>query len=94
MDAERAFSRGRLTVSRLRRSLSDESVRANTILGSWARIADLVPKKELVDFLAGKKGTHTREKAAQADDGEDTGVGEVPSSTVEEVVDGNDDLYT
>ena len=31
-DAERSFSRGRLTVSRLRHSLADEPVRANTVL--------------------------------------------------------------
>ncbi|TFK79534.1 hypothetical protein K466DRAFT_474560, partial [Polyporus arcularius HHB13444] len=51
VDAERAFSHGRLTVSRLRRSLADESVCANTVLGSWARINDLIPEKEVIDFL-------------------------------------------
>ncbi|KAL1945891.1 hypothetical protein VTO73DRAFT_1893 [Trametes versicolor] len=60
-DAERAFSRGRLTVSRLRHSLADESVRANTVLGSWARIADLLPEADLVEVIrqhsAGKKRT-------------------------------------
>ncbi|OJT13582.1 hypothetical protein TRAPUB_9870 [Trametes pubescens] len=58
-DAERAFSRGRLTVSRLRHSLADESVRANTVLGSWARIADLLPEADLIEVVrqhsAGKK---------------------------------------
>ena len=63
-DAERAFSRGRLTVSRLRHSLSDASVRANTVLGSWARIDDLVPEKETIDFLGDKK----RARAARAGD--------------------------
>ncbi|RDX39816.1 hypothetical protein OH76DRAFT_1298907, partial [Lentinus brumalis] len=47
-DAERAFSRGRLTVSRLRHSLGDSSVRANTLLGSWARIPELVEEKKLL----------------------------------------------
>ncbi|OJT08548.1 hypothetical protein TRAPUB_554 [Trametes pubescens] len=60
-DAERAFSRSRLTVSRLRHSLADESVRANTVLGSWARIADLLPEADLVEVIrqhsAGKKRT-------------------------------------
>ncbi|EIW62759.1 uncharacterized protein TRAVEDRAFT_97139, partial [Trametes versicolor FP-101664 SS1] len=50
-DTERAFSRGRLTVSRLRHSLADESVRANTVLGSWARIADLLPEADLVEVI-------------------------------------------
>lgn len=35
-DIERAFSYGGLTVSKHRHSLSDESVRAATVLGSWA----------------------------------------------------------
>ena len=50
-DIERAFSRGRLTVSRLHYSLSDASVRASTLLGSWARIPDLVSEPELVALL-------------------------------------------
>lgn len=53
------FSCGRLTVSRLRHSLADESVRANTVVGSWARIADLLPEADLVEVIrqhsAGKK---------------------------------------
>ena len=32
----------------MRRSLSDKSVRANTILGSWATIPDLVHEAELI----------------------------------------------
>ncbi|OJT11245.1 hypothetical protein TRAPUB_12245 [Trametes pubescens] len=50
-DAERAFSRGHLTVSRLRHALNDSSVRAGTVLGSWANIPDLVPEAEVVDLL-------------------------------------------
>ena len=41
-DVERAFSSGRLTVSQLRHSLSDETIRAGTLLGSWARIPGIV----------------------------------------------------
>ena len=47
-DVERAFSCGRLTVSRLCRSLSDKSVHANTVLGSWASIPNLVHESELI----------------------------------------------
>lgn len=61
MDAERAFSRGRLTISHLRHSLADESVHTNTVLGSWARIADLLPEADLVEVIrqhsVGKKCT-------------------------------------
>ena len=51
MDAERAFSRGRLTVSHLRHSLSDQTVRASTVLGSWARYPELVPEADAVTLL-------------------------------------------
>ncbi|KAI1788246.1 hypothetical protein LXA43DRAFT_894916, partial [Ganoderma leucocontextum] len=37
-DAERAFSRGGLTISRLRHSLNDASVRASALLASWSTI--------------------------------------------------------
>ncbi|RPD53478.1 hypothetical protein L226DRAFT_443259, partial [Lentinus tigrinus ALCF2SS1-7] len=50
-DVERAFSRGRLTVSRLRHSLGDASVRASTLLGSWSRIPDLVAEREVIAHL-------------------------------------------
>ncbi|KAI0686990.1 hypothetical protein C8Q76DRAFT_635756, partial [Earliella scabrosa] len=50
-DAERGFSRGRLTVSRLRHSLSDASIRATTLVGSWARIDGLIPKKAIIQKL-------------------------------------------
>ena len=68
-DAERAFSRGRLTVSRLRHSLSDASVRANTVLGSWARIDGLVPEKETIAYLADKKAAR-RARAQGANEGQ------------------------
>ncbi|EIW52247.1 uncharacterized protein TRAVEDRAFT_136039, partial [Trametes versicolor FP-101664 SS1] len=53
-DSERSFSRGRLTVSRLRHSLSDESVRTGTVLGSWSDIPELVPEAEVVSLLTEK----------------------------------------
>ncbi|KAI0743693.1 hypothetical protein C8Q80DRAFT_1107444, partial [Daedaleopsis nitida] len=56
IDAERAFSRGRLTVSHLHHSLSDESIRVTTVFGSWARISELVPEKHVIALLGGKKG--------------------------------------
>lgn len=53
-DSERSFSRGRLTVSRLRHSLSDESVRTGTVLGSWSNYPELVPETEIINLLAEK----------------------------------------
>ena len=70
-DAERGFSRGRLTVSRLRHSLSDESVRANTVLGSWARIDRLVPEKETIEFLKKKSQGCTRGNDEEEEEDED-----------------------
>lgn len=50
-DVERAFSRGHLTVSQLRHSLGEDSVRAGTVVGSWARIPDLLDEDHLASFL-------------------------------------------
>ena len=69
VDAERAFSRGRLTVSRLRHSLSEQSVRASTVLGSWARIPGLVPEQEMIDMIADKKGKRARVSASEDGNG-------------------------
>ncbi|KAI1786258.1 hypothetical protein LXA43DRAFT_871987, partial [Ganoderma leucocontextum] len=50
-DAERAFSHGGLTVSRLRHSLGDASIRASALLGSWARVHGLVAEADAVELL-------------------------------------------
>ena len=47
-DIECAFSRGGLTVSKMRHSLSDKSVRAATVIGSWAGLPEMVPHVEIV----------------------------------------------
>jgi len=54
-DIERAFRKGRLTVSLLRHSLSDESTRAGTVLGSWAAIPGLVPNQEILNNIQNKQ---------------------------------------
>jgi hypothetical protein len=54
-DVERAFSKGRLNVSRLRHSLSDETTRAATVLGSWADVAGLVLEEDLVANIKNKR---------------------------------------
>ena len=54
MDVERGFSRGRLTVSRLRHSLSDQSTRSATVLGNWGKLLGLVPEDEIVENFKNK----------------------------------------
>lgn len=53
---ECGFSRRGLTVSKLRHSLSDKSVRASTILGSWLRsgIPEIVQEPELLEHFRNK----------------------------------------
>ena len=90
VDAERAFSRGRLTVSRLRHSLSDASVRANTVLGSWAGIPGLVDEKEMIALLADKKGKRRASGTTDADEAnavipdDSEGVSQSASSGIED----------
>jgi hypothetical protein len=50
-DIERAFSGGRLTVSRMCHSLSSEPTRAATILGSWMKLDGLLPQCDLTKLL-------------------------------------------
>jgi hypothetical protein len=52
-DVERAFSRGGLTVTKLRHNLTDESTRAATVLHSWAG-AGLIPENEIVTVFRNK----------------------------------------
>ena len=47
-DIERAFSRGRLTVSKMRHSLSNESTQAASILGAWCDLPGAVPRDEII----------------------------------------------
>ncbi|KAF5318888.1 hypothetical protein D9611_014723 [Ephemerocybe angulata] len=47
-DVERAFSRGGLTVSKLRHSLADKTTKASTVLGSWHEHGGLIPFDDLV----------------------------------------------
>ncbi|KAL1949782.1 hypothetical protein VTO73DRAFT_8663 [Trametes versicolor] len=76
-DAERAFSRGHLTVSRLRHSMNEESVWTSTVLGSWANIPDLIPEEDFVDFL--KTSSRRPRAVGAAADSEGAGAG--PSGT-------------
>ena len=66
VDVERAFSRGGLTVSKRRHGLSDESVRATTVLSSWAAVDGLGPKGAIVEVFADKARRMTK-KASSID---------------------------
>lgn len=63
-DAERAFSRGGLTVSRLCHSLNDASVHASALLASWSSIPDIVPETETIALLK----AHIRKNCGGRDD--------------------------
>jgi hypothetical protein len=53
-DVEYSFSQGRLNVSCLQHSLSDESTRAATVFGSWVGIEGLVVTEDLIDNIQRK----------------------------------------
>jgi len=53
-DVERGFSRGGLTVSKLRHALSEESTRATTILNAWAQIPGLIPHTDIIQAFKDK----------------------------------------
>lgn len=60
-DVERAFSRGGLTVSKLRHSLSDDSTKCTSVLGAWAEVPGLIPFDSLVE-LFDDKSSRTKKK--------------------------------
>ena len=53
-DVERGFSRGGLTVTKLRHALSDESTRASTVLHAWSEIPGLIPEAEIIEVFKDK----------------------------------------
>lgn len=56
VDVERAFSRGSLTVSKHRHSLSDRSTRAAIIMSSWTQIPGVVIESDVLEALQEKAG--------------------------------------
>ncbi len=54
VDVERAFSRGSLTVSKHRHSLSDQSTRAAIILSSWVQVPGVVVEMDVIEVLEEK----------------------------------------
>jgi hAT family C-terminal dimerisation region len=66
IDAERAFSRGALTVTHRRHALSDTSTRNSIVLGAWLKDTTLVPKNKLVEFFQ-KKSSRERVTTSSSD---------------------------
>ncbi|KAL6299791.1 hypothetical protein BKA93DRAFT_741768, partial [Sparassis latifolia] len=55
VDAERAFSGGRLTVNHLQHQTSSQSFKAQVAVGSWAGTPLLQDTKTCASFIGGKK---------------------------------------
>ena len=66
VDAERAFSRGALTVTHRCHALSDTSTRNSIVLGAWLKDTTLVPKNKLVEFFQ-KKSSRERVTTSSSD---------------------------
>jgi hypothetical protein len=53
-DIERGFSRGGLTVTKLRHNLSDESTHATTMIHSWSNVEGLIPDQDIIKLFQDK----------------------------------------
>jgi hypothetical protein len=69
-DVERAFSRGGLTVSKMRHSLSDESTRAASVLGSWCNLPEAILMSDIIEKFKekSKRGKKKEVETTDADD--------------------------
>ena len=76
-DVERAFSRGGLTVSKMRHSLSDESTWAATVLSSWCDFPSAIPREEIIATFRDKS------KRPKGRGKESVNAGEVPDVTMD-----------
>ena len=65
VDAERAFSRGALTVTHRRHALSDTSTRNSIVLGAWLGATNIIPTDELIRHFQNKA---SREQPASGSD--------------------------
>lgn len=55
VDGERAFSRGGRVVSKLRHRLSDRSIRASTVLGSWLQHGGILDDARMIEHFDNKE---------------------------------------
>ncbi len=69
-------------MSRLRYSLADTTVQASTLLGSWARIPDIVVEKDVVDLIK-NGGRRVGERAHEEDSDVEVLDGPPPRATTQ-----------
>ncbi len=67
VDVERAFSKGSLTVSKHRHSLSDKSTRAAIVLSSWLQVGGIVVDKDIIEVFEEKARRPKGTGASQGD---------------------------
>lgn len=67
---ERGFSRGGLTVTKLRHALSDDSTRASTVLHAWSEIPGLIPEADIIQLFK-DKSRRLKGKGKERDTGKD-----------------------
>ena len=67
---ERGFSRGGLTVTKLRHGLSDDSTRAATVLHAWSEIPGLIPEDDILQLFQ-DKCRRLKDKGKERDTGKD-----------------------
>ena len=70
-DVERGFSRGGLTVTKLRHALSDESTRASTVLHAWSEIPGLILEADIIEVFK-EKGRRLKGKDKRGKKNKDT----------------------
>jgi hypothetical protein len=78
-DVERAFSRGGLTASKMRHSLSDQSTRAATVLGAWCDLPGAIPREEIA---AGFRDKNKRPKGSSSNNATSVALPESSDVTV------------
>ena len=59
VEVEHAFSRGALTVTHRRHTLSDTSTRNSIVLSAWLEGTNFVPKHELIELFQSKSSCLT-----------------------------------
>ena len=73
-DVERAFSYRGLTISKLWHLLSDNSACAATILESWSKLEDVIPKEAIIESFKNKsKCPKKKQKTTKATELESDG---------------------
>ena len=70
-DVERSFSKGGLTVSRFRHSLSDESTRYLSVVGMWHKIPGIIPRDTVIAMFNEKNKRGANKKAKMSIDDPD-----------------------